>query len=226
MRWPETLEPSKMERIAVIAPTERLRSVLVAVADAGVVEVERVGEQVRGPVGEALERARRALAGGEQSDPMLDTRAPDIATLEREGPLGTLAGEAELESVGCSTLRSGSVAGLVGWSPASAVSTLQTVLAPMGGAVVPLQAPTGSDPPTLVVAKGATAAFQPLVDTYATINYRDLNPSALAGLAYVVMFGMMFGDVGHGALVVAGGLLLRSGRPAAAGASASSRDRS
>jgi len=62
------------------------------------------------------------------------------------------------------------------------------------------------------VDKGATGAFQPLVDTYATINYRDVNPSALAGLAYVVMFGMMFGDVGHGALLVVGGLLLRSGR--------------
>ena len=44
---------------------------------------------------------------------------------------------------------------------------------------------------------------------------RDLNPSALAGLAYVVMFGMMFGDVGHGVLLVAGGLLLATGRPAA-----------
>ena len=28
------------------------------------------------------------------------------------------------------------------------------------------------------------------------------------------MFGMMFGDVGHGVLLVAGGLLLHSGRPA------------
>jgi V/A-type H+-transporting ATPase subunit I len=215
MRWPETLEPSKMERVAVIAPTERLRSVLVAVADAGVVQVERVGKQVRGPAGEALERALRTRVGSEHSAPVLDPERPDVATLEREGPLGMLAGEAELESVGCSAVRHDSVAGLVGWSPTSAVGTLQTVLAPMGGAVVRLPAPRGSDPPTLVVAKGVTAAFQPLVDTYATIDYRDLNPSALAGLAYVVMFGMMFGDVGHGALVVAAGLLLRSGRPAA-----------
>ncbi|HMA47262.1 MAG TPA: V-type ATPase 116kDa subunit family protein, partial [Frankiaceae bacterium] len=36
----------------------------------------------------------------------------------------------------------------------------------------------------------------------------------LAGLAYVVMFGMMFGDVGHGLLLVVAGLMLRANRPA------------
>jgi V/A-type H+-transporting ATPase subunit I len=35
----------------------------------------------------------------------------------------------------------------------------------------------------------------------------------VAGIAYVAMFGMMFGDVGHGLLLVLAGLLLRSGHP-------------
>ncbi|MDD1477387.1 V-type ATPase 116kDa subunit family protein [Arthrobacter sp. H16F315] len=51
-----------------------------------------------------------------------------------------------------------------------------------------------------------------LVDTYGTVPYADLDPSRLAGIAYVLMFGMMFGDVGHGAVLLAVGLLLRSGR--------------
>ncbi|MHB1009678.1 MAG: V-type ATPase 116kDa subunit family protein, partial [Propionibacteriaceae bacterium] len=49
------------------------------------------------------------------------------------------------------------------------------------------------------------------VDTYGTVPYADIDPARLAGLAYVVMFGMMFGDVGHGALLVLGGLVLRGG---------------
>jgi len=215
MRWPEALEPARMERVAVVAPTDRLRSVLVEMADAGVVEVERVGEKARGPAGEALERARRTQVDSGHFTAMLDPQSPDLATLEREGPLGVLAAEAELEGVSESALKHGSVAALVGWSPSAELGSLSTRLGVLGGAVVPLAVPRGEEPPRLAAAKGATHAFQPLVDTYATINYRDLNPSALAGLAYVVMFGMMFGDVGHGVLLVAGGLLLATGRPAA-----------
>jgi len=217
MRWPEVLEPARMERVAVVAPTDRLRSVLIAVADAGVVQIERIGDKARGPAYEAWERARRAQVHNGQSAAMLDLEPPDLATLERDGPLEVLAGEVELEGISASALRNGSVAALAGWSPTSAIDALRAVLAPLGGSVVPLPPPRGADPPTLVVDKGATGAFQPLVDTYATINYRDVNPSALAGLAYVVMFGMMFGDAGHGALLVAGGLLLRSTRMATLG---------
>jgi len=215
MRWPETFEPARMERVAVVSPTDRLRSVLVAVADAGVVQLERVGDQARGPAGEALERTRRQRADAGPSSPVLDPEAPALATLERQGLLGVLAGEAELERADASVVHHGSVAALVGWSPTSVLDGLRARLGSLGGAVVTLPPPRGVSPPTLIVSKGATGAFQPLVDTYATINYRDVNPSAWAGVAYVVMFGMMFGDVGHGLLLLAGGLLLRAGRPAA-----------
>ncbi|MER6083449.1 V-type ATPase 116kDa subunit family protein [Streptomyces sp. NPDC001833] len=49
--------------------------------------------------------------------------------------------------------------------------------------------------------------------TYGTPSYADLDPSWPAGLAYLAMFGIMFGDVGHGVLLLLGALALRSGRP-------------
>jgi V/A-type H+-transporting ATPase subunit I len=79
---------------------------------------------------------------------------------------------------------------------------------------VPLPLPRGTDPPTLLRSRGALGtSFDPLVRTYATVPYADVDITIVAGLAYMLMFGMMFADAGHGLLVVAAGLLLRTGRP-------------
>ncbi|MGO4430741.1 ATPase, partial [Streptomyces sp. MCAF7] len=40
-------------------------------------------------------------------------------------------------------------------------------------------------------------SFAGLVRTYGTVPYADLDPSVPAGIVYVVMFGVMFGDAGH-----------------------------
>jgi V/A-type H+/Na+-transporting ATPase subunit I len=126
-----------------------------------------------------------------------------------------IAQDATVEEASVAALRQGSVAALVGWSPRGSVATLSDRVGPLGGAVAPLPLPRGVDPPTLVDRDSPTGLFQPLVDTYATVPYADLDPALFAGLAYVVMFGMMFGDVAHGALVTLGGLLMLSGRPPA-----------
>jgi len=104
-------------------------------------------------------------------------------------------------------------AALVGWCPAEDVPRLAARVGEAGGAVVPLPRPTGVDPPTLLRdTQPAHRAFSPLVRAYGTVPYADVDPTYLAGLSYMAMFGLMFGDVGHGALVVAGALVLRSGR--------------
>ena len=89
---------------------------------------------------------------------------------------------------------------------------LATALAAHGAAVVPLARPRGVQPPTLLTGTGQAQVSTMLVDTYGTVPYADMDPSRLAGLSYAVMFGMMFGDVGQGAMLLLAGLLLRSGR--------------
>jgi V/A-type H+-transporting ATPase subunit I len=216
MPWRDALEPTRMQRVALVSPREDLRRVLAAVADAGVVELERFDDIEPGPASEAWERAARELRDRDASavSPALAPDAPDVGALARDQRMAELAGEAQLERVGASAVQRGAVAALVGWSPAAAVTSLADRLHPLGGAVVALPMPRGVEPPTLVAAGGATGAFQRLVDTYATVPYADLNPSVFAGLAYVVMFGMMFGDVGHGLLLLAAGLALWGRRPA------------
>jgi V/A-type H+-transporting ATPase subunit I len=71
------------------------------------------------------------------------------------------------------------------------------------------------DPPTLLPQRpGVGASLSPLVQTYATVPYPDIDPTLLASLAYVLMFGMMFGDLGQGALLVLAALYLAVPRSA------------
>ncbi|MGZ7030377.1 MAG: V-type ATP synthase subunit I [Thermoanaerobaculia bacterium] len=52
--------------------------------------------------------------------------------------------------------------------------------------------------------------FQRLVDLYGTASYGEIQPTAFFAIGFLLMFGLMFGDVGHGAvLFVAGWSLFR-----------------
>ncbi len=214
MPWREAVEPVRMQRVALVAPTAAMRDMLVRVADRGTVEVDLGGPAapVAAP-GTAAARLRRIQT--EAPDPRLSGRTPDLDLLERVGRVDLIAGEAELEAALAASVAREEVTAVAGWTPATSVGDLAEQLSTVGGAVVPLAPPRGLDPPTLLRAgTGVRRSLSPLVETYATVPYADVDPTLLAGLAYVVMFGMMFGDVGHGALVVLLGLLMRAGRPA------------
>jgi V/A-type H+-transporting ATPase subunit I len=217
MRWRDALEPVGMARVAILAPDDDLRAVLVAVADEGTVDLGEVdadgpaegggahtGSGRHGPASERLTRLRPAPAAS--SAPTLQAviagEPPDLDRCEEAGRFDVIAGEAELERRRAQTLTRHGVAGLVGWMPTAQVDHLSHRLAPHGGAVAVLARPRGIQPPTLLGQSGSAREFAPLVDTYATVPYADINPSLVAGLAYVVMFGMMFADVGQGALLV------------------------
>lgn len=208
----EAALPVRMRRVAVVAPREVLRETLVRLAEAGCVEIDSVdggGSRTRGPAARRLQRLR---ARPERA--VLSARAPDLDRLEREGSADLLAGEAELEDRVGEAVRRGRVAALAGWCPADRMPATAALLADAGGALVPLRPPRGVDPPTALRETGTVRrSFTPLVRTYGTVPYADLDPTVPAGLVYVVMFGLMFGDAGHGLLLLAAALLLRTGRP-------------
>jgi len=119
------------------------------------------------------------------------------------------AGDVDADRVTGASVAAQGVRAIAGWTPASALPALADRLAPLGGSVVELAIPPGKEPPTLLGPGARRSRLRPLVDTYAVIPYRDVDPTWFAAAAYVVMFGMMFGDVGDGALVVVAGLWLR-----------------
>ncbi len=55
-------------------------------------------------------------------------------------------------------------------------------------------------------------AFQSLVTNYGYPAYNELDPTPILALTFPLVFGLMFGDVGHGLLLIFLGILLASGK--------------
>jgi V/A-type H+-transporting ATPase subunit I len=214
MPWRDTLTPVRMERIALVAPTEALRDALARVAVAGSVELDTIPADAaeQGPFGAALRR--RATAGTTPPAPALSSGSPQLEDWTAAGRYDLIAGEAQLEERARGAVVRGEVAALAGWAPAGAIAGLNAELSQAGGAAVPIPRPRGVDVPTLLPGRPVRRALAPLVETYGTVPYADLDPTVLAAASYVLMFGMMFGDAGHGLLLLAAGALLWWGRPA------------
>ena len=210
MPWLEAAAPVRMERIVLVAPYESLRDVLVQVADSGSVEIDQLA---RGADFAGLSARLLRAAGRQYQTPALSAAAPDPAELDRAGRYDLLAGEAQLEAHAAAAVQRPGTAGLAGWVPADKLPGVAERIAPLGGALVPVPHPRGIQAPTLLGGPPLRRSLMPLVRTYGTVPYADIDPSWLAWGSYVLMFGMMFGDVGEGLMLIGAALALRFGWP-------------
>eukprot|EP01006_Ploeotia_vitrea_P050333 TRINITY_DN67445_c6_g4_i1.p1 TRINITY_DN67445_c6_g4~~TRINITY_DN67445_c6_g4_i1.p1 ORF type:complete len:915 (+),score=490.58 TRINITY_DN67445_c6_g4_i1:117-2861(+) len=107
-----------------------------------------------------------------------------------------------------------------GWCPAEDIQTLESVLheavafsgAPAAALWVdpenPLAAP--KSPPTYFKTDKFSSAFQNLVNTYGVPRYGEVNPGLFTIVTFPFLFGVMYGDVGHGTIMTLFALLLIS----------------
>jgi len=209
---PERALPVRMRRVAVVALRGRVREVLVALAESGALDISGPLGSGEGRALEALRRLERRGRAGTPATPALAREAPDIAQLERTGARELLAGEVELERRTASAVEHRGFALFVGWAPELAVTELAGRLKTLGASLVELRAPRGLEPPTLLAPAPAAQPFRPLLSTYGAVPYEDVDPTPFAAVTYCLMFGMMFGDVGDGLLVMLAGLALRQVR--------------
>jgi len=62
--------------------------------------------------------------------------------------------------------------------------------------------------PTYFKPNDVTAIFQGIVDTYGVPSYLEANPALVSTVTFPFLFGMMFGDMGHGSILLAIALIM------------------
>lgn len=53
-------------------------------------------------------------------------------------------------------------------------------------------------PPTNIITNDMLDVFQLIINTYGVPRYREINPAVFTVASFPILFGVMFGDVGHG----------------------------
>lgn len=110
-----------------------------------------------------------------------------------------------------------------GWVPETAMESITTTVEAVseGRAEVELLEPVPGgrrQPPTRLRNPAFLKPFETIVRTYDSPDYHELDPTPLAGLSYILMFGLMFGDLGHGLILVLFGFMVNRKARGTAGA--------
>jgi V/A-type H+-transporting ATPase subunit I len=104
---------------------------------------------------------------------------------------------------------------IVGWVPSSGLAGLTQRLKGASDEILidtnPTQrSSTEQNVPVALHNPGILGSFQQLVTIYARPRYDELDPTTLIAVTFPLLFGAMFGDVGHGLELALLGLLLTS----------------
>ena len=98
------------------------------------------------------------------------------------------------------------------WVPLLDIETIQIALRRgterSGSSVPPIlnRMDTFEDPPTYNRTNKFTHAFQALINAYGVASYREMNPAPYTIITFPFLFAVMFGDLGHGAIMALFGL--------------------
>lgn len=100
---------------------------------------------------------------------------------------------------------------VMGWVPKKDLKTIEESLMSEPQVMVVEEEPeivNKSTPPIKLKNGRFFAPFEMFIKMYGLPSYREIDPTKIVALTYILMFGIMFGDVGHGLILAIGGFLL------------------
>ncbi len=165
-------------------------------------EVIRQAREEKDQLSEELQRPREAL------EALVRDQAPVLAMLE-----AVVRVERKLLEAEENFPRTDQTVLITGWVPAEDIIKLRRRLQDKIGGRCVVEAEEPDDVPDEeipVLLRNAwwLRPFQMLVVGYGLPGYRELEPTLFVAAAFLLMFGMMFGDVGHGSVLAVAGLAM------------------
>ena len=94
-----------------------------------------------------------------------------------------------------------------GWCPVSELDNVRAALrdaeiaAGASVATVIEEVPTKETRPTFFKTNKVTSNFQAIVDSYGIARYKEVNPGVFTVITFPYLFGVMYGDIGHGLML-------------------------
>lgn len=125
--------------------------------------------------------------------------------------LQTISAEIRLLSAGEKLGFTDRTVAIAGWVPDRRYRELEDILLRTCGQryILHHAVARGGQTPVLLANPALVRPFQRMLAVLGTPEYSEIEPTPLLAIGFLVLFGMMFGDVGHGLLLLAAGLLLR-----------------
>jgi V/A-type H+-transporting ATPase subunit I len=101
---------------------------------------------------------------------------------------------------------------LLGWVPSEGLDDFSRNVSEMSpDSVVVTDEPEGIDdytPPVKLKNNALFSPYEPYVSVYGLPSYNEIDPTPFMAITYTVLFGIMFGDVGQGAVLAIAGFLI------------------
>uniref|UniRef100_A0AAY4A832 V-type proton ATPase subunit a n=1 Tax=Denticeps clupeoides TaxID=299321 RepID=A0AAY4A832_9TELE len=97
------------------------------------------------------------------------------------------------------------------WCPVNDLAHLRRALEESSVSEAPVPSfvnriPSSDTPPTLLRSNKFTSGFQSIVEAYGVGDYREASPAPYTIITFPFLFAVMFGDLGHGAIMALFGL--------------------
>ena len=173
---------------------------LPAVADATVDGVAEQNQREQKQIAEKLSQVDAEL------QTLTETSADVLARIET-----TTANERRLLEAEQNFTQTESSVLITGWLPDTSIARMEKGIHEITNGcclvnLVPADQTRETEIPVLLQQPAWLRPFGKIVTAFGLPRYRELEPTLFVAVSFVLMFGMMFGDVGHGAVLVLGGV--------------------